>query len=89
MIRQKGDSLQAACLLVASLLVGCAHEKKISTTERAELTAMACDAERVCQAHGNLSDENFPLMPQNDAACVNLARRWLQAAGAACTGASK
>jgi hypothetical protein len=75
-------------LLVLPLLAACGHGVTLDVPTQTKLTALACDADRLCQADGNLSDDNFPLMPHHDAACVNLARTWLQASGAHC-GAAK
>ena len=56
----------------ALALAACAPS--LSAVKCTKLAGLARDAGRVCQQHGNLSEENWPLMPQADGACVHLAQ---------------
>lgn len=80
--RTKGDSRHGAVvkrLLVLSLLAGCGHGGvTLSVPQQEKLTALAHRAQNECQRHCNLSDENA--CPEDDDACLNLARTWLGAA---------
>lgn len=78
-----------APIALAAAVAGCGHGVTLSVPTQTKLTALACDAERLCQVDGNLSDENFPLMPKHDAACVNFARAWLQASASTCARGAK